>query len=604
MVVPMAKDVVSDNRSQWTSSGRESRRGTCASSRTNCIATYLAGITIALLLFAGSVVRSAAQIPHAVAAAAAAAKAAPATELDPLGRETPRGTVIGFLKSTQREDYATTARYMQLYRGQEVDFPELSKEMRALYPNFQGSLNLLSDDPEGSVDPGLPPGQVRAGVVTIGSTTADITVVRVDDPVAGKIWLISKATIASIPELYALLQREAPTETSRLRLILLSGPQMLGMSGKQWLGWLISIPLSWFISWLLTFLLSLPRRIWSKLRKIPFHTVWESPVGKPLRGMIVILLHGVFVYLLQPPLLYRVYYVRFLEALLVVCFGWLLSRISDEGFNTALSRTRTHSGGGESILILMQRLNRIGILILALVAALAFLGLNVTATLTGLGIGGLAVALAAQKTLENLIGGVSLLMDRAVQVGDFCKIGDRVGTVADIGLRSLKLRTLDQNLLVVPNGLLAQMQFENMKARPKLLFQQSFFLRIETKVEQLRLVLGGVQKVLDEDPAIESGSSRIRVTNFAGAAFELELFAFATTGDFGKFTGIRQEILLKIAGVVEAAGTRFAAPTRLTYVSTDAGIDPERANDIVRHVTDLRASDGLPLPDEARTGTN
>ncbi len=252
----------------------------------------------------------------------------------------------------------------------------------------------------------------------------------------------------------------------------------------------------------------------------------------------------------------------------------------------------------------MQRLNRIGILILALVAALAFLGLNVTATLAGLGIGGLAVALAAQKTLENLIGGVSLLMDKAVQVGDFCKIGDRVGTVADIGLRSLKLRTLDQNLLVVPNGLLAQMQFENMKARPKLLLQQSFFLRIETQVEQLRFILDGVQKVLDEDAAIEAGSSRIRITNFSGAAFELELFAFGKTGDWREFTGIRQEILIKIAGIVEAAGTRFAAPTRLTYVSTDAGVDPKRLPDVMRHVTELRAGETLSVPGEARTGTN
>ena len=212
--------------------------------------------------------------------------------------------------------------------------------------------------------------------------------------------------------------------------------------------------------------------------------------------------------------------------------GGSLSRLSDQGFDRALNRTRTHRGGGESILILMQRINRVGILIIALVVALALLGLNVTTALAGLGIGGLAVALAAQKTLENLIGGISLLMDKAVQVGDFCKIGDRLGTVEDIGLRSLKIRTLDQNLLVVPNGVLAQMQFENMKARPKLLINQNFSLRIETQVEQLRFVLDSVQKMLNEDPAIESGTSRVRVTNFAGAAFELELFAYGKTGDW------------------------------------------------------------------------
>jgi MscS family membrane protein len=210
----------------------------------------------------------------------------------------------------------------------------------------------------------------------------------------------------------------------------------------------------------------------------------------------------------------------------------------------------------------------------------------VKTTLTGLGIGGLAIALGAQRSLENLIGGVSLLMDKAVQVGDFCEIGGRLGTVEDIGLRSLKLRTLDQNLLVVPNGLLAQMQFQNMKARPKLLLNQNFSLRIETQVEQLRFVLERVQNMLDEHPAIESGTSRVRVAAFAGAAFDLELWAYGKTGDWTEFTAIRQDVILKIAEIVEAAGTRFAAPTRLTYVSADGGVDAEKkANDIVRRVT-------------------
>ena len=154
----------------------------------------------------------------------------------------------------------------------------------------------------------------------------------------------------------------------------------------------------------------------------------------------------------------------------------------------------------------MQRITRVAMLIIAFFVALALFGLNVKTALAGLGIGGLAIALGAQKTLENLIGGVSLLMDKAVQVGDFCKIGDRVGTVEDIGLRSLKMRTLDQNMLVVPNGLLATMQFENMKARPKLLLNQTFSLRIESRVDQLRFILDRVKTMLDNHPSIDTGS--------------------------------------------------------------------------------------------------
>jgi MscS family membrane protein len=305
----------------------------------------------------------------------------------------------------------------------------------------------------------------------------------------------------------------------------------------------------------------------------------------PLRCIIAILIHAFFVYLLEPPILYRIYYARFIAALLTGSGAWLVSRITDRGFRHAVKHTQAHRAGGESILIVMQRLTRVLMVIIVFVAALALFGLHVGTALAGLGIGGLAIALAAQKSLENLIGGVSLLMDKAVHVGNFCKIGNQAGTVEDIGLRSVKLRTSDQSLLVVPNGLLAQMQFENFGPRRKCLLNQRFSLRIETQVEQLRFVLDHVQSMLDQQPAIETGTSRIRVANFAGAAFELELWAYVKTGDWTEFTAIRQDVILKIAEIVEAAGTRFAAPTQLTYLSTEAGVDAEKANDIVRRVT-------------------
>jgi MscS family membrane protein len=510
---------------------------------------------------------------------------------------------MGLLKYGERRDFATAARYLQLTPGQGTDLVQLAKKLQALRSRFKSNIGLLSDDPNGAVEAGLPSGQVRAGVLVVGGRTTDVILVRVDDPASGKIWLISKETVAKIPQLYTQMESEGPTAADRIAAVALSGRQLLGMSVRQWIGWLLSIPTSWLLAWLLGLLLSAPKRVWYKFRRLPFTTIWETPLGMPLRCIIAILMHSLFVYLLQPPLLYRVYYFRFMSALLVGSLVWLVSRIIDRAFHHAVKHTRTHRRGGESILIVMQRLTRVVMLIIALVAALALFGLNVKTALAGLGIGGLAIALAAQKSLENLIGGVSLLMDKAVQVGDFCRIGDRIGTVEDIGLRSLKMRTLDQNLLVVPNGALAQMQFENMRARSKLLINQNFSLRIETQVEQLRFVLDRVKSMLDQHPAIESESSRVRVTSFAGSAFGLELFAFGKTGDWTEFTAIRQDVILKIAVIVEAAGTRFAAPTRLTYLSRDTGVDAEKGNDIVRQVTELRASDAFRFPGEARTRT-
>ena len=566
--------------------------------------THALRLSLAIFLLVGLIAHSPAQLstPAAPPPSKAEPAAIPAATSDPLGRETPRSALMGLLKYEQLEDFATAARYLQPTPGQN-NLEQRAKEFQALHSKFDAKIALLSDDPNGTIDTGLQPGEVRAGVLAVGDKTTDVILVRVDDPVSGKIWLVSKETIARIPEFYAQMEREGPPAAEPIVPTALSSRHVLGMSFAQWLGWLVSIPICWLLAWLSTFLLSAPRRVWCKLRKLPFITVWDTPLGMPLRCILAILMHGFFVYRLELPLLNRAYYFRFLSGLMVGCFVWFLSSLADRGFDRAVKHSQKQSAGGESILIMMQRLTRVVMLIIAVVAALALFGYNMRTALTGLGIGGLAIALAAQKTLENLIGGVSLLMDKAVQVGDFCQIGDQFGTVEDIGLRSLKMRTLDQNLLIVPNGSLAQMQFQNMARRSKLLINQTFSLQIKTQSQQLQFVLDRVQSMLDRHVAIEPGSCRVRVMSFVGAAFQLELFAYGKTGNWAELTVIRQDVILKIAEIVETSGTRFAAPTQLNYLSSDPGFDSDKANGTLRHVTELQARDSLQFPGESRTGT-
>jgi MscS family membrane protein len=551
---------------------KENQNETSSTSARSCLAIALGFFSFLLLCLSGNLQAQTRTTPPA-------AKTETSAVVDPLGRETPRGAVMGILKYEELGDFENVARYLQPPLEQNVDLVDLARQARALRHTFNGNIALLSDDPEGQIQAGLPPGQVRIGGFVVGGTTVDVILVRVEDPKFGKIWLVSRETVAKIPNLYADLQREKPSAFNRIVPATLANHSLFGMSFAQWLGWLLSIPASMSLAWLLTLVLSASRRVWYGLRRLPFTAVWATSLDLPLSCIVAIFIHCFFVYLLDPPLLYRVYYFRFMSVLLVACFAWLVSRIIDRGFDSAVHRTRAQHSGGESILILMQRLTRVVMVMIVFVAALALFGINVKTTLAGLGIGGLALALAAQKTFENIFGGVTLLMDKAVQVGDFCAIGGKLGTVEDIGLRSLKLRTLDQNLLNVPNGALAQMQFENMKARPKLLIDQMFLLRIETPVEQVRKVLNCVQRMLDGHPSVEAGS-RIRVNDFAGAAFELELFAYVNTGDWVEFTAIRQEVILKVAEIVEQSGAQIAAPTRLTYLSSEKENAAEKATGV------------------------
>lgn len=167
---------------------------------------HILGIALAIFLLAGSYSRSPAQL--SISAASPQSKVEPAT-IDPLGRESPRGKVIGLLKCGERRDFATAARYLQLTPGQDTDVLQLAKELHALRTRFKSNIGLLSDDPNGTVEAGVAPGQVRAGVLVVGGTTTDVILVRVDDPTLGKIWLISKETVARIPQLYAQMESES-----------------------------------------------------------------------------------------------------------------------------------------------------------------------------------------------------------------------------------------------------------------------------------------------------------------------------------------------------------------------------------------------------------
>src|SRR5258708_14763925 len=176
-----------------------------------------------------------------------------------------------------------------------------------------------------------------------------------------------------------------------------------------------------------------------------------------------------------------------------------------------------------SLMVLGERLLKVVIVAAAVLAIMSTFGFDLTTVLAGLGIGGIAIAFAAQKTLENLFGGVSVLADEVIRVGDFCRFGDRVGTVEDISLRSTRVRTLDRSELYIPNGALATMSVENFTRRDKIWFNPTVSVRSDTSSDQLRYLLPEVRRMLYEHPKAETDSARIPLTRFANNALSLEI---------------------------------------------------------------------------------
>jgi MscS family membrane protein len=235
-----------------------------------------------------------------------------------------------------------------------------------------------------------------------------------------------------------------------------------------------------------------------------------------------------------------------------------------------------------SIMPLALRVAKIIIIVIALVATLSTWGYNTGTIWAGLGVGSLAVALAAQKTLENFFGGVSVIGDRPVLVGDFCRVGDMVGTVEDIGLRSTRIRTLDRTVVTVPNSQFSTMTLENFAKRDKMWFHPKFNLRLNTTPDQIRHVMDSFTEILKNHPDVEIGGVPLRFTGVADYSFTLEIFAYVLTPDYDRFLQVQSELYLKMMDAVEQAGTALAIPPRelsgKTIVSGD-GLNAAAQND-------------------------
>lgn len=494
---------------------------------------------------------------------------------DPLGRTTPRGTITGFIKAVHREDYDSAAWYMQVTAKQKPRIATLARDLKALMDRyFNEPLEAISDSPLGTLD-GVAPDRERIGPLTIGGEKIDILLVRVDDPEHGPIWLISSDTLARVPALYDVMEE---TWLERMMPQPLLDHSVLGISLAQWVSWAASIAIPLLLLWLASkaFIILFLTRIDQASAKRRLVASWYSRIRWPATVVLVLGIHAAAISLLGFSLESRIIYLRVVFIALVLALAWLARRVLTIAFERArLSMQRRGETGTESLMLLSERILKVLVILVAIFAALAALGVDTKTALAGVGIGGVAIALGAQKTVENLLGGVFLLTDKAIAVGDVCRISDRVGTVEDITLRSIRLRTLEQTLLSVPAGTLSQETIENFTTRTKILVQSNLQLRYGTTAEQLKSILERIHGLLNEVPEVEAQTARVRLTGFGVRAIELEVFAYVLTSDNAKFLSVREILLLQIATIVESSGSGFASPTQFVYLDRRVDSDEQ-----------------------------
>lgn len=224
-----------------------------------------------------------------------------------------------------------------------------------------------------------------------------------------------------------------------------------------------------------------------------------------------------------------------------------------------------------SVLAIGARLAKVAVVVISGIVALAQLGVSVASLVAGLGIGGLAVALGAQKTLENLFGTLSIGVDQPMREGDTVRLYDFVGTVERIGLRSTRIRTLDRTVITIPNGVLANQRIESITVRDRLRFATTVGLVYETTSEQMRAVLADLEAILRRHPRALQDSVVVRFLALGASSLDIEISALFDTTDWNEFTGIRQDTLLAFMAAIERHGSAIAFPTRTIHLAGSPG---------------------------------
>ena len=483
---------------------------------------------------------------------------------DPLGRTTPRAAIYGFLRAAQDGRYKLAAQYLDVPEARRDTFgANLARDLRFLFDtSYRYPLSVVSDRPEGTIEESLGPNQERAGEFVVADQAVDLILTRKSDA-SGTYWVISKATLDRVPAL-----RDRVTVSRYVAALPDSlSYQLFGLTLWQWLGAFLLFAASLAFSWV-----AVQAGRWLTQRRFP-----RAEFSKILPWTLALLLHSSLLGMLSIPLLYRTYYRRAANLFLLFGLGWILftviSQVSARAQERALAAGQLATN---SWLILLRRLLKVTVAGVLLLIGLASLGFDMSTALAGLGIGGIAIAFAAQKTLENLFGGVSVASDQVLRVGDTCSFNGRIGTVTDIGLRSTRIRTLDRVELSIPNGVLAGMNVENLSMRDKFLFNPVLGVRYDTTAAQLRQILEGIRALFAADPRVEPGG-RVRLLSFGESAIQIEIFVYLLATEFNVMAEIREDLLFRIQEIITRAGSSFAFPTRTVFLEPVSGSRPQPA---------------------------
>lgn len=520
-----------------------------------------------------------------------------ATQPDPdqeLKRGVPRTSVQGFLNTARELDYKRAAEYLDLrnlpWGMDKSQGPQLARHLRIVFDRAPLWIDLdqVSSKPEGQTDDGLPSYRDRLGRIKTPEKTFDILLQRVSRADGVRIWKFSSATVAEIPRLYDQFGFGALGEVLPAVIFDL---EFLGIQIWLWVSLLMLMVLAYLAALVPTeIVLYLLRRKATELR-----IRLARLVAGPLRLLLFVFIVRAGMDLLGPSVTLRAVFES--ATLVLIAIAWIVMRLIDFVLDRVAVRLR-RTGQAQAIALLpigSKSLKTAVIIIFALVW-LDNIGFTVTTLLAGLGLGGLALALGLQKSIENVVAAITLYVTQPVRIGDFCRFGNTLGTVEEIGLRATKVRTLDRTIVIIPNAEFASLHLENFQKRDMIWYHPKIRLRYDTTPDQVRYILVQAQKLLYAHPKVSSDSASIRFVELGTYSINLDVFAYITVTDYNEFKQVAEDLNLRIIDIVAEAGSHLALPAQTIFQESGAAPDEKRARAAEQEVEAWREQNALYLP--------
>ena len=495
---------------------------------------------------------------------------------DSFGRDTPRHTVQGFIKALGDNDYLLASNYLNLSKSDNpTTIVRQFKQALDAGGRFQPDLQ-INNTPEGNLSDQLPPSQENVGVINVGDKSVPLVLERVASKQGEQYWQFSNDTLSSIPE---VIENYQPTLVSRYTIDSLDGKKLFGYQISDILAALAIIVSSfiftYIVVWLLYYLLKL---IYPRLRgeTLPLPNNVILPLTVVITALIlaeVMVYAGISVTLREP-------IKRFTDIASWVATTWLLLRVIDSIFTRAVNLSyKKNYTERVSILGLMRKVVKALLLIFAVIVIFGNLGFDLTTGIAALGVGGLALALGAQKTIENLVGSVVVVADSPVRIGDYCKFGTYEGTVVDIGIRSSRVRTLSRTIVTVPNGDFSSMQIENFTSRDMFRFLHQLYLKRTADIEVVFKMVKDLDAFLDEHYLTNQEWNQVNILELRQDCYVIQLQAYVNANGITEFYDKQNVLFVDILNQVAKYKVEHALPTQQLIVN-QAELEHQMLNDI------------------------